>query len=551
MADSGIQRLGSYLLIDRLGEGGMAEVYLAQYGGGEHSVGPANQVVVKRIKPSLYKSTEYPVFREMFLNEAKLLKSLQHPNLARMYALMEAVDDDLGIKVPFIVGEYVRGTQLWELLRIATHGFTGKGVPPAIAAFVAKEMARGLGHAHAHKDANSGRPQPIIHRDISPENVMVSSDGQVKVIDFGVAKALGGFGPQTRTGIIKGKLAYMAPEQVTQKVVPASDVFGTGIVLHELLTGRRLFGGANEYLVVSRVLKAEIPRPSTLAPGIPQELDDVVMQCLSRDLRGRYSDGNAMADALQRVLDAVPSFKGTNNKTIRDWIKETQQQAKAITQGWDESESGLPVEVENKLAHAVAHREELQELDPEDLLLESGQLDPGVKAAVTMGLRTLKPDMLRAAAGKPKTPSSDANKPPPLPGMRADAQRRSQDALPLPLPSQPVQPLQPLQPLQIVSALAPSKSPVQALPTLARSSSEKLPKPACHPQMVEDALRALEGRTSNTMALAGLVGRGALGWDGLLADSRHGEARARMADVPVAAQDAGATSGAINVGDVA
>ena len=181
-----------------------------------------------------------------------------------MYALLEAVDEDLGVKVPFIVGEYIRGVQLWELMRLGTQGFTGKGVPPAIAAFIAREMARGLGHAHAHKDPATGKAQPIIHRDISPENIMVSQDGLVKVIDFGVAKALGGFGPQTRTGIIKGKLAYMAPEQVTQKVVPATDVFGAGIVLHELLTGRRLFGGSNEYLVVSRVLKAEIPRPSSL-----------------------------------------------------------------------------------------------------------------------------------------------------------------------------------------------------------------------------------------------------------------------------------------------
>ncbi len=171
MADSGIIRLGNYLLIDRLGEGGMAEVFLAQYSGGEHSVGPQSQVVIKRIKPSLYKSTEFPVFREMFLNEAKLVRSLQHPNLARMYALLEAVDDELGVKVPFIVGEYIRGTQLWELMRLGTQGFTGKGIPPAISAFIAREVARGLGHAHAHKDAATGKLQPIIHRDISPDKI--------------------------------------------------------------------------------------------------------------------------------------------------------------------------------------------------------------------------------------------------------------------------------------------------------------------------------------------------------------------------------------------
>ena len=116
----------------------------------------------------------------------------------------------------------------------------------------------------------TGKPQPIIHRDVSPENVMISTEGAVKVIDFGVAKAIGGFGPQTQTGIIKGKLAYMAPEQVAQKVVPATDVFGAAIVLWEMLTGRRLFGGGNEFMVVNRVLKADIPRPSATTQNIPK-----------------------------------------------------------------------------------------------------------------------------------------------------------------------------------------------------------------------------------------------------------------------------------------
>lgn len=431
MADSGILRLGNYLLIDRLGEGGMAEVFLAQYSGGEHSVGPQSQVVVKRIKPSLYKSAEFPVFREMFLNEAKLVRSLQHANLARMYALLEAVDDDLGVKVPFIVGEYIRGTQLWELMRLGTQGFTGKGIPPAISAFIVREMARGLGHAHAHKDPATGKLQPIIHRDISPENVMVSQDGLVKVIDFGVAKALGGFGPQTRTGIIKGKLAYMAPEQVAQKVVPATDVFGAGIVLHELLTGRRLFGGSNEYLVVSRVLKAEIPRPSSLNPSVPKELDDVTMQALSRDLRGRFVDGNALADALNKVLETVPALSGTGNHTIKEWVKKLTTESKQIAQGWEEQESGLHVDVQNALAHSVAKGEDVVELDPGDLLVDGGVLDPGVKAAVTMGLRTLRPDMLKQPPAPARRPlSTDAMRPPPLPGARAAANRVSTDALP-------------------------------------------------------------------------------------------------------------------------
>src|SRR3569832_2254933 len=120
MSFDGPQRLGDYLLIERIGEGGMAEVFRAQYGGDDHSVGPMSQVAVKRIKPALFKAPEFLIFREMFLNEAKLVRSLQHPNLARVYALLEATDQDLGMKVPFIVGEFINGHQLWELMRIAT-----------------------------------------------------------------------------------------------------------------------------------------------------------------------------------------------------------------------------------------------------------------------------------------------------------------------------------------------------------------------------------------------------------------------------------------------
>jgi serine/threonine protein kinase len=166
MAATGPQALGDYLLIEQVGEGGMAEVYRAQYVGKGMSISPNTEVVIKRIKPSLFKSTEFPIFREMFLNEAKLVRGLQHPNLTRTFALEEAVDATLGFKVPFIVSEYIRGQQLWQLMRIATYGFTGRPMPPRIATFVAREIARGLGHAHAHKDAKTGKPQPIIHRDL-------------------------------------------------------------------------------------------------------------------------------------------------------------------------------------------------------------------------------------------------------------------------------------------------------------------------------------------------------------------------------------------------
>lgn len=390
MSSEGVRRLGDYLLLKRIGEGGMAEVYLAQYSGADHSVGPQSQVVVKRIKPELFSKPDYPVFREMFLNEAKLVRELSHANLARIYALNEAVDSEVGARVPFIVGEYVQGSQLWELMRIATLGFTGRPVPAAISAFIVREMARGLGHAHLHKDSRTGKPQPIIHRDISPENVMISAEGQVKVIDFGVAKALGGFGPQTRTGIIKGKLAYMAPEQVAQRVLPATDVFGAAIVLHELLTGRRLFGGANDFLVVTRVLKAEIPRPSQQVPDVPRELEDVLMRALSRDLSLRYTDANALADALTHVLDSVPALRGTSAQTLKKWSKETLAEGARIASQWQEEGE----EAERRARESGDAQEPLELSGADVEMLGDAKLDPGVRAVATMGLKILRPDMV-------------------------------------------------------------------------------------------------------------------------------------------------------------
>jgi serine/threonine-protein kinase len=409
MTFTGPARLGDYLLVERIGEGGMAEVFRAQYGGDEHSVGPQSAVVIKRIKPELFQKPEFPIFREMFLNEAKLVRSMQHPNLARVYALLEATDDKLGQKVPFIVGEYIRGNPLWELMRIATRGFTGQGLPPGIAAYIAREVARGLGHAHAHKDAATGKMQPIIHRDISPENIMVSVEGQVKVIDFGVAKAVGGLGPQTRTGIIKGKLAYMSPEQVAQKVIPATDVFGAGIVLHEMLTGRRLFGGPNDFIVISRVLKAEIPRPSTLTAGIPPELEEVVMTALSRDLKVRYIDGNAMADALARAMAKVPELRGITGTTIKHWGARTKQDAQQIASGWEDQDSALHVDLpmpDSSEEADASSSGDFIELAPDDLMkdsLDGGEVDPGVREVVSIGLKEMRGS--RRAGARSSTPS--------------------------------------------------------------------------------------------------------------------------------------------------
>ena len=226
-----IERLGRYQIIRPLASGGMGDIFLAEHTG---LSGFAKRVVVKQIRPELVRE---PGYLELFLNEARVGSFLNHPNIVHIFDVGHEGDR------LWLVMEYVDGVDLKRLLRRAH--LAAQPIKPTVLAAVIVEVLSALEEAHA---GGPLRKEPIIHRDISPENVMVSAEGSIKVIDFGVAKALGGFGPQTRTGIIKGKLAYMAPEQVAQKVVPATDVFGVGIVLHEMLTGRRLFGGSNDFI---------------------------------------------------------------------------------------------------------------------------------------------------------------------------------------------------------------------------------------------------------------------------------------------------------------
>ena len=161
--------------------------------------------------------------------------------------------------------EYVKGKDLLRLLRaLAQNKPEAPAVPPLVAAYIARETARALGHAHEHTD-EAGAPKPIVHRDVSPQNIMLSYDGQVKLVDFGIAKALDTMKEETRTGALKGKFAYMAPEQVGgHSPGPQSDIFAAGVVLHEMLTGRRLFKGGSDYETLQKVQNLPVPPPSTV-----------------------------------------------------------------------------------------------------------------------------------------------------------------------------------------------------------------------------------------------------------------------------------------------
>ncbi len=283
-------QFGKYTLFELIGRGGMAEVYKARIQG---PAGFERTFVVKRILPHL---SSDPTFIKMFVEEAKLSARLAHPNIVHIFEL-GAVEGEY-----FISMEYIRGHDLSETMRAI---WKTMGPPrPELVAYIGREACRGLAYAHSLTD-DSGQPLGMVHRDISPSNVMLSYEGAVKLLDFGIAKALGDAPETTKNGTMKGKYAYMAPEQTEgENVDNRSDIFACGIVLHEVLTGRRLFKGSNDVQTIERVRRCEVPRPSLQNPAVPPALDAIVLKALARNPADRWSDAADMANALDDIVHA-------------------------------------------------------------------------------------------------------------------------------------------------------------------------------------------------------------------------------------------------------
>ncbi len=252
--------------------------------------------VIKRILPHL---SDDPTFTKMFMEEAKLAARLNHPNIVQVFEL-DSVDGEY-----FMSMEYVRGRDLAETMRTL---WARVGPPrPELVAYVGREMCRALAYAHDFT-ADDGTRLGMIHRDISPSNVMLSVEGAVKLLDFGIAKALTGDNEDnnTKSGTLKGKFAYMAPEQtMSNEVDRRIDIFATGIVLHEILTGRRLFKGENDLQTIEKVRQCNVLPPSLHNPLCPPELDEIVLRALAKDSQERYQNGSEMAEALDDIVHAA------------------------------------------------------------------------------------------------------------------------------------------------------------------------------------------------------------------------------------------------------
>jgi serine/threonine-protein kinase len=291
--------LGGYVLFDEIASGGMASVRFARRVGESRA---GRLVAVKRLHPQFAKDAD---FATMFLDEARVAARIKHPNVV---GTVEVVSLDHEI---LLVMEYVDGVSFASLLEASRAA--GLPVEPRIAAAIVAGALEGL-HAAHEATSETGAPLAVVHRDVSPHNVLVGADGVPRIIDFGVAKAAGKM-HATRGGQLKGKLAYMSPEQVRSlPVTRQSDLFAAGVMLWEALTGLRLFNGESPAELVLQVLSHPITRPSLRAVGVSPELDEVVLKALAREPRNRFATARAMAKALTAAIQPA------NGLVVARWV---------------------------------------------------------------------------------------------------------------------------------------------------------------------------------------------------------------------------------------
>ncbi|MBK8481368.1 MAG: serine/threonine protein kinase [Proteobacteria bacterium] len=295
---------GKYVLLERINVGGMAEVFRART---TDDAGFERLVAVKKILEDLGRDRH---FIDMFIDEAKIAVQLNHANIAQIFDLGQ-VDGAY-----FIAMEYVQGKDLRAIFERCRA--QADPMPIRQACFVVMKVCEGLDYAHSKRDA-TGRPLNLVHRDVSPPNLILSYEGEVKLIDFGIVKAASNVS-KTQAGALKGKVGYMSPEQVRGLPVDArSDVFSVGIILYELLTGQTLFEGVDDFALLEQVRRAEVPRPSTVNRKISDELEQIVLQALARDPDDRYQHAVELHDDLQAYLYASGAFY--SRKDLAAWMK--------------------------------------------------------------------------------------------------------------------------------------------------------------------------------------------------------------------------------------
>jgi serine/threonine-protein kinase len=412
------QRIGRYAILKRLARGGMAEIFLAE---AADLPSVRRIVVIKRMLPALSRDSAYA---KMFLEEARILAALAHPNIVQV---VEVGQDGADL---FIAMEHVDGESLEAV--VAACAAARETLPLGHAALIMSGVLAGLGYLHDKRD-DAGQPLNLIHRDISPRNVLVTYEGAVKLIDFGIARPSNRLGA-TRGDRVRGTVPYMSPEQCRgHHLDRRSDLFSAGILLYELTVGRRLFDGEGEFDVFKQIVEGELPQPSVARAGFPSVLEPVVLRALAKAPAARFQTAAELLDALDGVMAALgltPSaraLRGFMHERFASQISAWQRVQKA--EGADRAQALTAVtataeaSVDGDAAPVVTPPRQRRRAR----VLVAGVLGAAVVGAAAAGWRALLPQPRHAAPALPTplpstpTPTPPNSTPPPAPAPAVSA----------------------------------------------------------------------------------------------------------------------------------
>src|SRR6266403_1545949 len=299
---------GRYKIVRKVADGGMAEIFLAMQLGRE---GFQKPVILKRIHSTIYAD---PQFRNMFIDEAHISMGLSHSNIVQI------LDLGVGSGRYFLVMEVVDGWDLGRVLQRAA--MAGMPLPRELGLHVTAVVCRALAYAHGKMDAAGERPLGIVHRDVSPQNILLSEQGEVKLTDFGIAKAISKR-EQTGTGVVKGKVAFMAPEQALGKTIDArSDLFSVGTMLYLLMTGKRPFEAPTDLETLLRVQKADFRPADVASPDMEPALAAIITRAMELQPANRYQSADEMLIDVERVMRTV--FQPVGQTELKRWLAELQ-----------------------------------------------------------------------------------------------------------------------------------------------------------------------------------------------------------------------------------
>ena len=314
-------KLGDNELMLRIGRGGMATVWVAR----ERSKDPKDDRLVA-VKAMLIELADETEFVTMFLDEVRLVRAIKHPNVVEIYDVGDA-DGVMWMSMEWVEGE--------SLHTVIAEAGKRRAIPAELAVKIIADAASGLHAAHELRDLD-GSLRGVVHRDVSPHNILIGTNGMVKLVDFGVAKAIGRISEATRAGQLKGKFGYMSPEQALGKAVDRrSDIFSLGIVLFELTTSRRLFRGEHDIDTLKLVIGGPIPKPSSIDPNYPPGLERIVLKALERNPDGRYQSAQALAEDLraylksERIVVAQSGLAGLMKRVLGDRIEQRRKAVRA------------------------------------------------------------------------------------------------------------------------------------------------------------------------------------------------------------------------------